>query len=123
YEREPVGGPSQPDFLNVVVEVRAVLTARALLDVCLAAEKELGRTRDVRWGPRTADLDLLIYDDEVIEEPDLVVPHPRAHERAFVVLPLLELEPDPVLAGGRGVEVVAPRGHVRPWGPPLTLPR
>jgi 2-amino-4-hydroxy-6-hydroxymethyldihydropteridine diphosphokinase len=123
YETEPVGGPPQPDFLNAVLEVRSELTARGLLEVCLATERELGRTREVRWGPRTVDVDLLIFDDQVIDEPDLVVPHPRAHERSFVLVPLLELEPDPVLAGGRRAGQASPGGGIRLWGPPLAVAR
>ena len=121
YETEPVGGPDQPEFLNVVVEVDTDLTARELLTTCLGVERDLGRIRDVRWGPRTVDVDLLIYDRDVIDEPGLVVPHPRAHERSFAVVPLLELEPDPVLAGGRRASEAAPAGEVRLWGPPLRV--
>jgi 2-amino-4-hydroxy-6-hydroxymethyldihydropteridine diphosphokinase len=121
YETEPVGGPDQPEFLNVVVEVDTDLTARELLTTCLGVERDLGRIRDVRWGPRTVDVDLLIFDRAVIDEPGLVVPHPRAHERSFAVMPLLELEPDPVLAGGRRASEAAPAGEVRLWGPPLRV--
>ena len=123
YETDPVGGVEQPDFLNAVVEVRTDLAPRALLDACLRVERDLGRVRDVRWGPRTVDVDLLVYDDETIDEPDLVVPHPRVHERSFALVPLLELEPDPVLAGARRVADAAPQGEVRPWGPPLRVGR
>jgi 2-amino-4-hydroxy-6-hydroxymethyldihydropteridine diphosphokinase len=92
YETDPVG-PPQPDYLNAVVEVRTTLTARGVLDAGLAVERELGRVRDVRWGPRTIDVDLLRYGDAHIDEPGLVVPHPRIHERAFVLIPLRELDP------------------------------
>jgi 2-amino-4-hydroxy-6-hydroxymethyldihydropteridine diphosphokinase len=122
YETDPVGGPEQPNFLNVVVQVDTDLSARDLLTACLGAERELGRIRDVRWGPRTVDVDLLIYDRAVIDEPDLIVPHPRAHERSFALVPLLELESDPVLAGGRRVTEATPGGDVRLWGPPLRVP-
>jgi 2-amino-4-hydroxy-6-hydroxymethyldihydropteridine diphosphokinase len=120
YETEPVG-PPQPRYLNAVVEVSTTLPAEGLLDACLAIERRLGRVRSERWGPRTIDLDLLTLADERIDLPGLVVPHPRMHERAFVLAPLLELEADPPLPGGRrladlrlgpeyltGVEAVAP---------------
>lgn len=104
YETDPVGGPEQPDYLNAVVEVEVDGTARELLDTCLAVEEEMGRVRDERWGPRTIDLDLLTIGEEEIHEPGLQVPHPRMHERAFVLAPLLELTADPRLPGGRRVE-------------------
>jgi len=103
YETGPVGGPEQPDYLNAVVEVEAQGTARELLEICLAVEEELGRVRAERWGPRTIDLDLLTFGDEEVDEPGLRVPHPRMHERAFVLAPLLELTADPMLPGGRRV--------------------
>jgi 2-amino-4-hydroxy-6-hydroxymethyldihydropteridine diphosphokinase len=100
YETEPVGGPPQPDFLNAVVEARTSLDARELLEVCHRVERSLGRERTVRWGPRTIDIDILTYGRERIDEPDLVVPHPRMHERGFVLAPLLELDADPPLPAG-----------------------
>ena len=96
YETTPVGGPiGQPDFLNQVIGVETSLDARALWERCSAVEAALGRSRDheVRWGPRPIDVDLLLYGDEMIGEPDLVVPHPLMHERAFVLVPLAELAP------------------------------
>ena len=122
YETDPVGGVAQPDFLNVVVEVETDLAARDLLAACLRVERELGRVRDVRWGPRTVDVDLLIYDRVEIEEPDLVVPHPRMHERSFVMMPLLELDPDPMLPSGIRAADAAPSGGVRLFAPPLEHP-
>lgn len=123
YETDPVGGPSQPDYLNAVVEVEAPGTARELLDACRSVERELGRVRGERWGPRTVDVDVLTFGDEEIEEPGLTVPHPRMHERGFVLVPLLELVADPPLPGGRrvadlrlGPEVLS---GVRPFAPPL----
>jgi len=102
YETDPVGGPEdQPAFLNAVVEVHTVLDARALLEVCLAVEAAMGRVRNERWGPRNIDVDLLTFDRERIDEDDLTVPHPRMHERLFVLAPLLELDADPQLPGGR----------------------
>ena len=93
-ETEPWGYADQPPFLNAVAEVDTDLSPRALLDRLLEIERSLGRLRlGPRWGPRTIDLDLLLYGDEVVEEPGLVVPHPRLHERLFVLEPLNELDP------------------------------
>jgi 2-amino-4-hydroxy-6-hydroxymethyldihydropteridine diphosphokinase len=99
YETAPVG-PPQPDYLNAVIEVESTLAPRDLLRACLGVEQAMGRVREERWGPRVIDVDVLTYDDERIDEPDLVVPHPRMHERAFVLVPLLELTADPMLPGG-----------------------
>jgi 2-amino-4-hydroxy-6-hydroxymethyldihydropteridine diphosphokinase len=86
-------------------------------------EAELGRVRDERWGPRTVDIDILLWGDLVRDDARLTIPHPRLHERAFVVMPLLDLDPDPVLPDGRRLlELPAPRGEARPVGPPLALP-
>ena len=93
YETAPVGYTDQADFLNVVVAIETELTAQQLLEVCQHIEQELGRVRDVRWGPRTVDLDILLYDYDNIETKRLTVPHPRMHERAFVLTPLLEIAP------------------------------
>jgi len=93
-ETAPVGYLDQPDFLNAAVAVETELGSRALLDLLLSIELELGRTRDgPRFGPRTIDLDLLLYGDEVVDGPGLIVPHPRLHERRFVLEPLAELDP------------------------------
>ncbi len=93
YETAPVGGPEQPDYLNAVVAVDTTLTAHELLRVAQAIEAEAERVRTVRWGPRTLDVDVLLFDDETIDTADLVVPHPRMTERAFVVVPLADLDP------------------------------
>ena len=90
----PVGKTDQPDFLNAAASLSTDLSARDLLDLLLRIESSLGRVRAERWGPRTLDLDLLLYDEEVIREPDLEVPHPRMHERRFVLEPLAEIAPD-----------------------------
>ncbi|KIL39381.1 hypothetical protein SD70_20160 [Gordoniibacillus kamchatkensis] len=95
YETEPVGYTDQPAFLNMVVAVRTLLAPRELLAVILDIERSLGRVRTLRWGPRTIDIDLLLYGDAEVSEPDLTVPHPRMGERAFVLVPLLE-----AMAGG-----------------------
>jgi 2-amino-4-hydroxy-6-hydroxymethyldihydropteridine diphosphokinase len=101
-ETEPWGFADQPAFLNGAAAVRTSLSAAELLNALLAVERELGRTRDgPRYGPRTIDLDLLLYGDEIIDEPGLAVPHPRLHERAFALEPLLDLDPE-LTAPGRG---------------------
>jgi 2-amino-4-hydroxy-6-hydroxymethyldihydropteridine diphosphokinase len=93
-ETEPWGYVDQPPFLNAVAEVDTDLSPRELLDRLLGIERSLGRLRlGPRWGPRTIDLDLLLYGDAVVDEPGLVVPHPRLHERLFVLEPLNELDP------------------------------
>ncbi|QED45910.1 2-amino-4-hydroxy-6-hydroxymethyldihydropteridine diphosphokinase [Cytobacillus dafuensis] len=92
YETDPVGYEEQDQFLNMVIQVRTDLTSTELLDVCLEIEKKLGRKRDIRWGPRTIDLDILLYNQENINSEKLIVPHPRMHERAFVIIPLLEIQ-------------------------------
>ena len=104
-ETDPVGITDQPKFLNAVAEIETDLTARQLLDRLLAIELELGRDRagGVRWGPRTIDLDLLLYGDHTIEEPGLTVPHPRLTERDFVLEPLHELDPELALPDGRRI--------------------
>jgi 2-amino-4-hydroxy-6-hydroxymethyldihydropteridine diphosphokinase len=93
YETEPVGGPEQPEYLNAVVAVDTELTPRQLLDVAQRLEDTAGRVRAEHWGPRTLDVDVLLVGDEHVDEPDLVVPHPRLYERAFVMVPLADLEP------------------------------
>ena len=99
YETEPVGGPEQPEYLNAVVAVDTTLDARQLLHVAQRLEGEAQRIRRERWGPRTLDVDVLVVDDQTVDEPDLVVPHPRMFERAFVTAPLADLEPgNPVAA-------------------------
>jgi 2-amino-4-hydroxy-6-hydroxymethyldihydropteridine diphosphokinase len=93
YETDPVG-PPQPPYLNMVAELETELSPTGLLAEMLRVEKALGRERRERWGPRTLDLDLLLYGDLVLEEAGLSVPHPRLHERAFVLVPLLDLLPE-----------------------------
>jgi 2-amino-4-hydroxy-6-hydroxymethyldihydropteridine diphosphokinase len=94
FETEPVGFHDQDSFLNMVVRVDTGLTPKELLQSCLKIEKEIGRKRDIRWGPRTIDLDILLYNQENIETEELIIPHPRMHERAFVMIPLLEINRD-----------------------------
>src|SRR5690606_13063849 len=93
YETAPVGYTDQDDFLNLAVSVETSLDPFELLTVCQQIENGLGRVRDIRWGPRTVDLDILLYNNDNIEAENLVVPHPRMGERAFVLVPLLEIAP------------------------------
>jgi len=95
YETEAVGGPpDNPMFLNTVLQVATTLDPHQLLEACLSVEDEFGRSRPVRWAPRTLDIDILFYDDLVLCEEALTIPHPRLQERAFVLAPLLEIAPD-----------------------------
>lgn len=95
YCTAPWGRTDQPDFTNAVAELATPLAAKELLQKLLQLEAHLGRNRDTgHWGPRLIDLDVLTFGEELINEPDLVVPHPRMHQRAFVLVPLLELEPE-----------------------------
>jgi len=104
-ETEPVGYADQPRFVNGAAAVETELNPRALLDELLAVESELGRTRDgPRFGPRTIDLDLLVYGDREVSEPGLTVPHPRLDERAFALEPLAELDPELEIPGRGRVE-------------------
>jgi 2-amino-4-hydroxy-6-hydroxymethyldihydropteridine diphosphokinase len=93
YESEPVGGPEQGPYLNAVAVLETDRDPHSLLDLLLLTEDRLGRVRAERGGPRTADLDLILYDGPPVSSPDLTVPHPRARERAFVLVPLMEVDP------------------------------
>jgi 2-amino-4-hydroxy-6-hydroxymethyldihydropteridine diphosphokinase len=106
YRSAPVGVGSQADFVNAVAKVETRLTARELLDELLTAEARAGRERPFPGAPRTLDLDLLLYGDEVIGEPGLTVPHPRMHERAFVLLPLAEIASELVIPGRGSVQAL-----------------
>ena len=110
-ETDPVGVADQPPFLNGAAEIETVLSPRALLERLLAVERELGRDRSAerRWGPRTIDLDLLLYGDEIVADRDLRVPHPRLHERRFVLEPLAELDPGLVVPGRGPVSALLAR--------------
>lgn len=95
YEADPVGGPEgQPSFLNAVLTLDTMLSARTLVERALAVEDAYGRTREERWGPRTLDIDLLAVGSEVIDEPGLTVPHPLLAQRAFVLAPWADIDPD-----------------------------
>jgi 2-amino-4-hydroxy-6-hydroxymethyldihydropteridine diphosphokinase len=100
YETEPVGGPAQDRYLNAVSLIETPLSAEDLLGALLGIEQEAGRMRLERWGPRTLDLDLIVYDQLFVDRPDLELPHPRAHERRFVLAPLVEVWPDANLRSG-----------------------
>ena len=120
YRTAPVGGPAgQPMFCNACAAVATPLAARALLDAMHCIEHAHGRVRDVRWGPRTLDLDLLAFDTLRCDDPALQLPHPRAFERAFVLVPLAEIAPALMLDGyGRVADLAAAidRQGIEPWG-------
>ena len=99
YVTAPVGGVEQPDYLNAVVLAETSLSPRELLDRLHGIENDWQRTREVRWGPRTLDLDLIEYEGASSDDPILTLPHPRAHERAFVLVPWLEADPRAELTG------------------------
>lgn len=94
YETEPVGGPEQGTFLNIVVELSTDIPPRGLLNLAHTLEAKADRSREIHWGPRTLDVDVLWVEGEAVDEPDLVVPHPRMRDRAFVMIPLGELAPE-----------------------------
>ncbi|MDD4882208.1 MAG: 2-amino-4-hydroxy-6-hydroxymethyldihydropteridine diphosphokinase [Gallionellaceae bacterium] len=112
YASAPSGYADQPDYVNAVAKLDTSLSPRELLDQLLEIERQHGRERTFRNSPRTLDLDILLYDDLELDESGLHVPHPRMHERAFVLLPLAEIDPDAVLPG-RGPVVDALAGVVR----------
>ncbi len=99
FQTAPVGGPAQDDFLNAVLLASSPLPAREILRRCQRAEDALGRVRTVRWGPRTLDVDIITCGKEVANDPDLTLPHPRAHARAFVLAPWLDADPTACLPG------------------------
>jgi len=124
YETEPWGFAEQPPFLNMVCRVRTEMPPEELLLLCQGVELQVGRRPTFRYGPRVLDVDILAYGDQVIETPGLVVPHPRLHERAFVLVPLAEIAPEwehPVLRkrASQLLEEVSGREGVRLWGSPL----
>jgi 2-amino-4-hydroxy-6-hydroxymethyldihydropteridine diphosphokinase len=117
YETSPLGGPPQRSFVNLVVKVESDLDARSLLQLCKDIEQRIGREPSpIRWGPRVVDLDLLVYGDEKINEPDLEVPHPRLTERRFALVPLLEVDPDITDPWGKRYEdwLEQAEGEVKP---------
>ena len=112
YRTAPVGIHGQPDFINAVARLETGLDAAALLDALLAIEATFGRRRAFDLAPRTLDLDLLLFDDDVIDTPRLSLPHPRMHLRAFVLAPLLEIAPNCAIPG---------RGHAAAWLPAVSM--
>jgi 2-amino-4-hydroxy-6-hydroxymethyldihydropteridine diphosphokinase len=108
YRTKPWGVADQPDFINAAARLETTLAPRALLDALLAIEAGAGRVRGARNGPRILDLDLLLYGDRIIDEPDFVLPHPRLHERAFVLLPLTDVASGLEIPGhGRVADLLA----------------
>jgi 2-amino-4-hydroxy-6-hydroxymethyldihydropteridine diphosphokinase len=108
YQTAPVGGPPQPDYCNAVVLLDTALSAMELLDLAHDIVQAAGRERLERWGPRTLDVDIIAYDDVASDDPVLTLPHPRAHERGFVLAPWAEVAPDATLPGrGRVVDLLA----------------
>jgi 2-amino-4-hydroxy-6-hydroxymethyldihydropteridine diphosphokinase len=118
YDTEPVGDPDQPGFLNAVAELETALTARQLLWNLLLIERRLGRVRTLHWGPRVIDLDLLLHGDEVLDQPDLTVPHPELIRRSFVLVPLVELDPL-VVHPVTGETLLAHLSHLKNDRPPV----
>ncbi|WP_322769222.1 2-amino-4-hydroxy-6-hydroxymethyldihydropteridine diphosphokinase [Frankia sp. Cr1] len=119
YETTPVGGPDQDNYLNAVVLVPAA-PARALLAAVRSAEEAASRVRTVQWGPRSLDVDVIACGELVSDDPEILIPHPRAHTRAFVCVPWLDVDPDAVLPGhGRVADLVAGLDasgvHRTPW--------
>ena len=108
YRTRPWGKTDQPDFTNVSTVVETALPPLQLLATCLDVERQLGRVRHERWGPRVIDIDLIAYDDVSMETPELTLPHRHAHERGFVLIPLAEIAPD-LLIGDRTVAELAAR--------------
>lgn len=107
YETTPVGFTEQPDFLNTVLVLETSLDAYELLEFCLETERSLGRVRERKWGPRTIDIDILLFNELVADDERLTIPHPRMHERCFVLVPLAEVAPETPIYSGRLAEELA----------------
>lgn len=112
YRTAPIGIHGQPDFINAVAALETSLAPQALLATLFTIEAQFGRRRDYRHAPRTLDLDLLLYGDETLDTPELQLPHPRMHLRAFVLAPLLEIAPECVIPG---------RGRAAAWLPAVSM--
>jgi len=107
YRTPPWGPVAQDWFVNACLLVRTSRSPQSLLDLCLEVEGELGRVRDLRYGPRVIDIDILTYDDLALDTPELTIPHPRLRERAFVLVPLAEIAPDLLIGGERVADLAA----------------
>ncbi|MFJ7828491.1 2-amino-4-hydroxy-6-hydroxymethyldihydropteridine diphosphokinase [Psychrobacillus sp. NPDC096623] len=114
YETDPVGYENQAAFLNMVVEIETLLSPHEILKRCNEIEAQLGRTRDIHWGPRTVDLDILLYNEENMKTEDLIIPHPRMMERGFVLIPLVELQAN--LVDPQSKQLIADVAHVQKEG-------
>ena len=99
YKSKPVGPQDQPDYINAVVELDTELSAQVLMDYLQGIENKQGRVRKQKWGPRTLDLDILLFSEEIIQDDRLVIPHVEMHKRGFVLLPLAEISPDCMIPG------------------------
>jgi 2-amino-4-hydroxy-6-hydroxymethyldihydropteridine diphosphokinase len=117
YLTEPVGPVSQPPFVNAVAEWATELSPGDVLEILLGVEQEMGRERSLRWGPRAIDLDLLLFSDRIVDVPGLDVPHPRMHERRFILEPLAEVAPEAVdpRTGQSAAELLAALPGGGPW--------
>lgn len=127
YETQPVGGPEQAAYLNMVVRAATLLSPRALLKVAQGVEADLGRERNERWGPRTIDIDILLYDQATIRRRNLEIPHPRLTQRPFALVPLMEVAPGMKLPDGKSIAStlasLAPIEGVTMVGSQVTTPR
>ncbi|HEY3957123.1 MAG TPA: 2-amino-4-hydroxy-6-hydroxymethyldihydropteridine diphosphokinase [Streptosporangiaceae bacterium] len=111
YETAPVGGPEQPDYLNAVIVVDTELSGQTILDRAHGIEEVFGRVREQTWGPRTLDVDVIVCGGETSDDPALTLPHPRAHERAFVLAPWHDVDPDAEIPGrGRVADLLGKTG-------------
>ncbi|WP_100332756.1 2-amino-4-hydroxy-6-hydroxymethyldihydropteridine diphosphokinase [Bacillus xiapuensis] len=122
YETDPVGYTNQAPFLNMTIRIQTSLSPEELLNRCLSIERKLGRIREFKWGPRIIDLDILVYNQDNIKSEKLIIPHPRMHERAFVLIPLLEIDPTFCFPGTRillkeRVKSIQGKEGVRLWKP------
>lgn len=124
YQTSPWGLEEQPDFLNCVLEVQTNLPPAGLLECAKAVEESLGRLPGLRYGPRLIDVDILLYGSTVVDQPDLQIPHPRLHLRAFALIPLAELDPELIhpllnISVGQLAQQINGQEGVKLWGPPV----
>ena len=117
YETEPVGYTNQPKFLNLCIEIETELNPQSLLKCCLTTEQQLHRKREIRWGPRTLDIDILLFGDQIIEQDNLSVPHPRMKERSFVLIPLNDITTKQIKpkSNKRSRQLVVPDNSVKKY--------